>query len=132
MAKTLTDQQKLFLDFLFMSKEEGGASGDAVAAKRLAGYSEGYPASTIVKVLKEEIHERTREFFSKSAPRAAFRTYDVMEDPTKLGAKELLSAAKDILDRAGFSKTEKVEVDFSQGLFILPAKKEEAGEEQDD
>ena len=34
-------------------------------------------------------------------------------------------AAKDILDRAGFTKTDKVEVKTSEPLFILPAKEDE-------
>jgi hypothetical protein len=34
-------------------------------------------------------------------------------------------AAKDILDRAGFTKTDKVEVKASEPLFILPAKEDE-------
>ena len=31
-------------------------------------------------------------------------------------------AAKDLLDRAGFAKTEKVNVESNGGLFVLPAK----------
>jgi hypothetical protein len=32
-------------------------------------------------------------------------------------------AAKDIMDRAGFVKTEKVEVTAKEAVFILPAKR---------
>lgn len=128
MAKELTEKQTLFLEYLFMSEEEGGAAGDALKAKRLAGYSDNFATAAIIDSLKEEINARTKNLFVKFAPRAAFRTSSVLEDPTMMGAKELLAASKDLLDRAGFGKTDKVEVDFSQGLFILPAKKEEEDE----
>ena len=48
--------------------------------------------------------------------------YSVMADPTDLGVKEKMLAAKDLLDRAGFTKTEKVEVKTSEPVFILPSK----------
>jgi len=48
--------------------------------------------------------------------------FSVMADPTDLGVKEKMLAAKDILDRAGFTKTDKVEVKTSEPLFILPSK----------
>ena len=51
--------------------------------------------------------------------------FSVMKDPTDLGVKEKMLAAKDILDRAGFTKTDKVEVKTSETLFILPAKEDE-------
>ena len=47
---------------------------------------------------------------------------NIMDDPTQLGSKERLAAAKDILDRAGFKATEKVEVKAETPLFILPPK----------
>jgi hypothetical protein len=40
-----------------------------------------------------------------------------------LGAKEKMAAAKDLMDRAGFTKTEKIEVSTKEPVFILPAKK---------
>jgi len=49
----------------------------------------------------------------------------VMQDPADLGVKEKMAAAKDLLDRAGFTKTEKVEVKSSDPLFILPAKEKD-------
>jgi hypothetical protein len=49
-----------------------------------------------------------------------------MDDPTQLGIRDKIAAAKDVLDRTGFAKTEKVEVGGSNPLFILPAKNEDA------
>ena len=49
----------------------------------------------------------------------------VMTNPTDLGNKEKMAAAKDFLDRAGFVKTEKVEVKAENPVFILPPKNNE-------
>lgn len=117
MAKKLTDQQQVFLEVLF-----GAAKGDVVVAKKLAGYSETYPVSQIIKNLEDEIIDVTKKFLSRSGPKAAISLVDVLDNPTTLGIKEKLAAAKDILDRIGVSKTEKVEVGGSGGIFILPAK----------
>ena len=51
--------------------------------------------------------------------------YEVMHSPTDLGNKEKMVAAKDILDRSGFTKTANVEVTAASPLFILPPKKED-------
>ena len=50
---------------------------------------------------------------------------NVLNNPTDLGNKEKMAAAKDLLDRAGFVKTEKVEVKSESPLFILPPKENE-------
>ncbi len=118
MARSLTDQQKLFLEVLF---EE--AQGDVVTAKRLAGYHPQYPTSSVVNTLKDEIVEATKTYLARSGPKAAIGVVDVLDNPTNLGVKEKLAAAKDILDRIGVSKTEKVDV-TSNGIFLMPAKRE--------
>ena len=59
--------------------------------------------------------------------RAAWAMSEVMDDPTELGNKEKMIAAKDLLDRAGFVKTDKVEVKAVSPLFILPEKDNEQG-----
>ena len=51
-------------------------------------------------------------------------------DPTQLGIKEKLNAAKDLLDRSGIIKSEKIQVQSSGGVMILPPK--EQLEEEDD
>ena len=113
--RELTDKQKLFLEYLF-----GDANGKAHIAKVMAGYSPDYSTSLLVKSLEEEILEYTTRFLVQHGPKAAISITDLLEDPTVLGAQFKLTAAKDILDRIGISKTEKVEV--SNGLFILPPK----------
>ena len=51
-----------------------------------------------------------------------------MVDPTELGLRDKLSAAKDLLDRVGLVKTEKVQVETTNGLMILPPKEKDTEE----
>ena len=120
MAKNLNEKQKKFLEALFTE-----AKGDVLAAKKIAGYSDKTMTSDIVNVLKDEINELTKAFIARSAPKAVTSIYDVLEHPEELGQKLRLTAAKDLLDRAGFRPTEKVEVSAPNPLFILPAKQDE-------
>ena len=117
MAKQLTEMQQKFLEVLF-----DGANGDVVQAKKLAGYSDNTPTRLIVDALKEEITEATRTYFSRIAPKAAMAMSQALSDPTELGLRDKMSAAKDLLDRAGLGKTEKVDVTSSGGVFYLPPK----------
>jgi len=120
MARNLTEKQQKFLDVLF---EEAG--GNLVTARKLAGYADGVSTKAISESLAEEITDLTKKFISSSAVKAAYSMFEVMADPTDLGVKEKMLAAKDILDRAGFVKTDRVEVKTSEPLFILPAKDNE-------
>ena len=117
MARNLTEKQQKFLDVLF---DEAG--GDVVQAKKLAGYGEQSSTTAIVESLKDEIGDRTRSYFARTAPKAAMAMVGALYDPTELGIRDKMTAAKDLLDRAGLTKTEKVNVESSGGLFVLPAK----------
>jgi hypothetical protein len=117
MAKNLTEKQQLFLDVLF---EE--AQGDFVKAKKLAGYSENYATSSIVQGLEDEIAELTKKFIARIGTKAAYSMFEVMADPTALGNKEKMAAAKDLLDRGGFKAKDEVKIEGASPLFILPAK----------
>ena len=117
MAKNLTENQQKFLEVLF---DEAG--GDVVKAKKLAGYSDNTPTRLIVDALKHEIFEGTKTYMSRIGPKAAVAFGQALVDPTELGVKEKMQAAKEILDRAGVVKTERMEVQASGGLFILPPK----------
>ena len=117
MVRQLTDKQQKFLDVLF-----DGAQGDPIKAVKLSGYAEGTSASSVTGSLIDEIAELTKKFIAPSSTKAAYTMFSVMADPTDLGVKEKMLAAKDILDRAGFTKTDKVEVKTSEPLFILPSK----------
>jgi hypothetical protein len=116
--KELTEQQKKFIEVLFAE-----AAGDPVKARKLAGYSEGYSTKAIMNTLREEVIEATQLFIAMNAPRAAMAVVSGVVDPTELGMKDKLNAAKDLLDRAGLVKTEKVQLEANTGgIMFLPAK----------
>jgi hypothetical protein len=120
MAKELTEQHKRFLEVLFAD-----ANGNINAAMRMAGFSEGYSRRSLTNYLKEEIIEATQLYIAMAAPKAAVAMIGAIDDPTELGLKEKMSAAKDLLDRAGLVKTEKVQVESTGGIMVLPAKERE-------
>jgi|TARA_R110000772_G_scaffold265407_1_gene386824 hypothetical protein len=120
MARELTEKQQKFLDVLFEA-----AQGNPVRAKQMAGYADTISSTTIVNVLQDEIAELTKKFIASAGSRAAWSMMEVMLNPTDLGNKEKMAAAKDFLDRAGFVKTDKIEVKTDSPLFILPPKNHE-------
>jgi|TARA_R110000803_G_C11947027_1_gene317232 hypothetical protein len=122
--KILTEQQRLFVEVLFAA-----AGGDPVKAKKLAGYSDNTPTRDIMNSIKEEIIEATQLYVAFNAPRAAMAVVQGIMDPTELGIKEKLNAAKDLLDRAGVVKTEKLHIETSSGVMILPPKSVECGDD---
>ena len=94
MSRNLTAKQNKFLSALFDEAE-----GDVVKAKLLAGYSENTSTTEIIRGMVSGV-----------------------TDPTELGIRDKLNAAKELLDRSGIVKTEKMQVESSGGIMLLPAK----------
>ncbi|MEK9917820.1 MAG: hypothetical protein VW496_00365 [Pelagibacteraceae bacterium] len=117
MARELNERQQKFLDLLF---EDAG--GDVVTAKKLAGYSDNTPTTSIVRSLKEEILEATQMYMARNAPKAAMAMTGALYDPTELGIKDKMQAAKELLDRSGLVKTEKMQVEATGGVMLMPPK----------
>ena len=117
MAKELTEKQRKFLDVLFDE-----ANGDVTQAKLLAGYAPTSSTSDIVRGIKEEVLEATQMFMARNAPRAAVAMTGALNDPTELGIRDKMTAAKELLDRTGLIKTEKVQVEASGGVMLMPPK----------
>ena len=117
--KSLTDSQEKFLDALF-----GEAKGNPKKAGELAGYSEhSYPK--VLRNLKSEIVSRAENYLATYSAKAATKMVDMMdEDGTTPHASIRLEAAKQILDRIGIAKKEKIDINMRamHGIFILPAK----------
>ena len=120
MARELTEQQQKFLAVLF---DEAG--GDVLTAKKLAGYSDTTTTTQVVKSLKEEIIDATQMFMSRNAPKAAMAMVGALYDPTKLGIRDKMQAAKELLDRTGLVKTEKMQVETKGGVMLMPPKQME-------
>ena len=118
MTKTLTPKQEYFLEALL-----GEARGNIRAAMDMAGYSKSTKTTEVLGPLKEEITEKAGMMLAMNAPKAAFGSVDVLNDPSALGARNAISAAREVLDRTGLVKKEQVEVSGnSAGIFILPPK----------
>ena len=118
MNKTYTDKQTAFLEALL-----GEARGDIRPAMTIAGYAKTTKTAEVVSSLKEEITERASMMLAMNAPKAAFGIVDVLNDPSSLGARNAISAAREVLDRSGLVKKEQIEVtNNSGGIFVLPRK----------
>ena len=126
MGRELTERQQKFLAVLF---DEAG--GDVVAAKKLAGYSDNSNTSEVVKSMKDEIMEATQLYMSRNAPKAAMAMVGGLYDPTELGIRDKMSAAKELLDRTGLVKTEKMQVEATGGVVLMPPKQVTQEEEED-
>jgi len=118
--KELTERQKVFLDALF-----GESKGNIRQAMRVAGYSDATTIMEAIGPIKEHVVEAATTTLALHGPLAVYGMIDVLNDPASLGAKTKVAAAKELLDRAGIVKTEKVEVEGPKGgLFVLPPKQE--------
>ena len=112
--------QQSFLDHLV------SCNGDTKRAADLAGYAEGSYTS-VVKALKTEIIELAENILAQNAPKASLKLVEVMDSTNPIPqANVRLQAAQTVLDRVGISKTDKLDVNLqnTNGLFILPAKQE--------
>lgn len=126
MTKKLTEKQEKFLHYLFHD-----AKGNAAKAKKLAGYSENVATQQVVDSVEEEIYNLTKKYIANTGVKAAIAVSDIIDDPTALGNRDRLAASKDILDRAGFKPSDKVEVETKDPVFILPPKGKSDAETED-
>ena len=102
MTKSLTPKQEDFLEALL-----GEARGHIRAAMDLAGYSRTTKTAEVVGPLREEITERAGMILAMNAPKAAFGIVGVLDDPSATGARNAISAAREVLDRMGLVKKNK-------------------------
>jgi len=114
----LTEKQETFLTALF-----GDAKGNPRVAGDIAGYADYLQP---LRALKEEIIDRAEQVLAAFAPRASMQVINTMgmEESTTPGANVRLEAAKQVLDRIGLVKREKIDVNakVAHGIFILPPK----------
>lgn len=118
--KELTQMQKDFLDALL-----GEAEGNFREAMRAAGYSDNVRVSEVVRTLKDEIIERSKEAMAMHAVEAVFAMADGMRNPNALGMKNKITAAEKVMDRVGLTKKDDSGSKEATQNFIvlLPEKK---------
>lgn len=112
---SLKDQH--FLDILFDEHK-----GNIRSAMLASGYPKSTPSSAVTLRLKNQIQERAKIFLATSTAKAVISLVDVIDDPNVPGTKNILTAAKEILDRGGVFKEETITVQQQDNMFILPAK----------
>lgn len=128
--KPLTPQQSKVIDFLFSEEARQLHPRDRFrAAMRTAGFSDNYQSKELRAAIKDHLADATRNYLAEHGPNAAMAIVDVMAEPNE-GARDILNAAKEILDRGvGVVKTDKMEVDMPKhGIFILPSKRDDEDE----
>lgn len=114
-----TEKQLAFLEAM-----AGEARGNINQAIKMAGYGT-VTHKDVVPYLQDELIAIAEHILAYNAPKAAFGMVGVLDDPTALGAKNSVAAAKEILDRIGIVKKEKLELssEDGSGIFILPPKR---------
>ena len=119
----MTEQQEKFLNALF-----GEAQGNFREAMNIAGYAQTEYPARLIRSLKAEIIERAEYMLAANAPKAVLSMSGILDDPSALGNKDRLAAAKEILDRAGIVKPEKVEHKTNGAAIVfLPPLEDEDG-----
>lgn len=115
-----TAKQQLFLDAL-LSEE---VMGDLRTAMRIAGYSDNTKIAHTAKELRKEIKEATETLLAMYAPKAAYALTSILDDPSIVNARHIISASKEILDRTGLGAKGQMEIEVNtpSPIFILPPK----------
>jgi len=88
----------------------------------MAGYSANTANLEVTNSLKEEIIDVTHSYLARNVPKAAMAMVGALYDPTELGIRDKMAAAKELLDRTGLVKTEKVQIEAKGGVMLMPAK----------
>jgi len=120
-GRKYTAKQRTFLK-LYTDNNFQDARGCALQA--------GYTESTYLRAvsdLKDDVLEITKDLLLAHAPTAArSMTQMLTSDEPIPNAQTRLAAAKEVLDRTGIVKPEKVEHEHkvTGGLFLIPTKRE--------
>lgn len=120
MKEPVTDQQKKFLQAYAECKS-------IHQAERIAGYADGTGWS-VLRRYREYFLDLVLQQLVDAAPDAVTKLVAMLGDEANApGANTRLEAIKQVLDRAGIVKREKVEIETSQGgIFFLPQKTPES------
>jgi len=117
----LTEKDEFFLSVLFHE-----CGGDFQSAMTRAGLNES--PNSVRRRLKTHIQEETKNFLAASSAKAAVQLVNTFNDPSLPGVKNVISAAKEVLDRGGVHNDEVKKTE--NYVFILPAKT--SGDVQDE
>lgn len=118
----LTQQEEVFLEALF--DESLNPDGCPEKAKMIAGYKKSDSVIKIIRKIKDTYQDDMQNYFLSSSVKAGKKIVNLLEakNPPP-NSDKVLSAAIQILDRAGVTKKDKqeVEVKVPEGIIVLPA-----------
>lgn len=120
--RKLTNKQQKFLEVLF-----GEAEGNPQIAMDMAGYVR-VSFHDLLSSLHDEIIKKAEQFIAFHAPAAAMGlTGILLGTDEKPNTNARMEAARQILDRAGIVKKDKMDINIDAGvtLFVLPPKDKE-------
>jgi len=112
----LTEQEEYFLNILF-----DRCSGDIQYAMKEAGYPKDASAIQLSKKLSKQIRDRSKDYLTAATAKASSQLVKIFEDPSAMGAKNIISAAKEILDRGGVNNEQEIKLP-DNAIVILPPK----------
>lgn len=123
----LTPKQELFLAYLFDHDSE--TRGDSLASCEAAGFERSYHHQ-LVKVLREELRNRTIDMISTQGVKAVMQLSASMDEDGSTPRGEVrLKAAESVLDRMGVGKQQAIDItsgdEAISPLFVLPTKIQE-------
>lgn len=113
----LSEKEMYFLSILFDE-----CSGSVAEAMKQSGLHKETTPYKLRYKLKDKIAEASKAYLSASSARASVAVVRVLDEPELPGTKNILEAAKQILDRGGVFKEEKSVQVQEHNIFILPAK----------
>lgn len=121
-SREYTEQQLKFLEAL----KDPDNRGDLKTCRKVAGYGDHSPVSSIIKSLHQEIVNIARDMLCSNAVKASWAINDAIDNPDPLSPIRTQNAER-ILDRVGLGKGEKVTIDSGPSrIAILPARKKES------
>lgn len=112
-----TEQEEYFLQVLFSIHK-----GDVPRAMETAGYPKDMNPNVLRRKFKEAIIEETKTYLATASAEAALSLISVLRDPNALGAKNIIAASKEILDRGGITRPEEVHIVADNVMIMLPPK----------
>lgn len=113
----LDERERAFLEVLFDS-----CGGDIPRAMSEVGYPNSTSPASVRRKLSKHIQKASKEYLIASSAKASISLVGVLHDPSGVGAKQIISASKEILDRASVVKDEGSQTIEVRNMFILPAK----------
>jgi len=111
----LDERENYFLDILF--DECKGQIRDAMTK---AGYPKTTPTSYVTKKLKTHIQEQSKNYLAIHTAKATIHLLSVLDEPNMIGAKNIIAASKEVLDRGGVFKEEDSIKEIERNIFFLP------------